>query len=341
MNTATFWAWCLLALALVSCSSADSAFSSPLGARSRLAGLSAPGDDTIWVVDGDMGDDDVTALMLAVEHFELAGVTTMFGLTHAEAGGKNALDALAYVGFHNVSVYTGQKQPLSGNHSFTQEAIEWSENIPTIYGYPQSSGTAQDGAVRFLVELIQTNPGRVSILCLGPLTNIAVALHNPYVADGLRHLYVMGGGIFKFENDTPNRQSEWNMYIDIQAAQETFSSGVPITMLGLDVCQYAEATEKLAAQLKKTANHSHLCHQLWKVVDVTKTWADPYIYDVLVPTFLIASGLDVFTTQEMRVSVNDDGRTVEDPRGHVVNVVLKVDEEWFNGFLQQVCDMSS
>ena len=186
------------------------------------------------VIDCDPGHDDAIALLLALAspEVELLGVTTVHGNQTLDKTTDNALRVLELVGRGDVPVAAGADRPLARDlhvaaHVHGESGLDGPE-LPAATATP-----VEQPAVDFLLEHATAG---VTLVPLGPLTNVALALDR-----GLRpeRIVLMGGAIAE-GNMTP--AAEFNIWADPEAAQRVFHAGVPVTMIGLDVTHRALLT---------------------------------------------------------------------------------------------------
>lgn len=215
------------------------------------------------LIDCDPGVDDAIALLLAIAAPELniLGITTVAGNVPLYIAQTNALyicelangglanSELANNGLANrpdIPVYGGCPGPLLRSPVFAMD-IHGKSGLGTLERpEPQMILQAQHG-VNFLIETLLLAPQPLTVVALGPLTNVAIALIlEPRIKDCIRELVIMGGAIGS-GNITP--EAEFNFFADPHAAQRVFSCGIPITLIGLDVTQQAIATPDRQARI--------------------------------------------------------------------------------------------
>ena len=183
------------------------------------------------VLDCDPGHDDAIALLLALAspEVELLGVTTTYGNQTLEKTTTNALRVLELVGREDVPVAVGADRPLErelvvAGHVHGESGLD-GPALPAATTEPLS-----DDAVAFIAECAP-----VTLVATGPLTNVARYL-DTRGSDGIERVVLMGGAIAE-GNYTP--AAEFNVWCDPEAAQRVFSSGLDVTMAGLDVTHKA------------------------------------------------------------------------------------------------------
>lgn len=188
--------------------------------------------------------DDSMALMLALQspEFEILGVTTVAGNESVERATSDVLRMLEIAGQADIPVYVGADMPLV--HEKSDFAVEnygkWYSNEPP----PEPPGgfatkeAEEQSAVAFIVDAVMARPGEVTLVAIGPLTNIAQAIRaEPDFASSVKQLVIMGGAIASLPdgagNITPN--AEFNFWVDPEAAYVTLRSGIPIELSPLNV----------------------------------------------------------------------------------------------------------
>jgi pyrimidine-specific ribonucleoside hydrolase len=204
------------------------------------ASTSPRGERCPVIIDTDPGIDDAIAIALACAspEIDLLGVTTVGGNTGIENTTGNALRLLHLFGRDDVPVAAGAARAL---------AFEADLGDPSIHGQGGLGGvqlslpdrTADPrGALALLTELIESHPEPVTLIAIGPLTNVALfAATRPDLYAKLDRLVIMGGGVHITGNHTPT--GEFNIWFDPEAAARVFSAGVEVTMVGLDVTHKA------------------------------------------------------------------------------------------------------
>ena len=195
------------------------------------------------IVDCDPGTDDVAALVLAHAlaqrgDLDVAAVTTVAGNVDVEQATRNALDVVGLLGW-DVPVARGAAKPLVAD-LVTAAEIHGTDGLLGVE-LPTSSRVA-DGrpAWQVMRDVAASSDQPIDVVATGPLTNVAVALATyPELGERLRRVVVMGGA-FLAGNTTP--AAEFNVYVDPEAAQRVFTSGVPFWLCPLDVTHEAYIT---------------------------------------------------------------------------------------------------
>lgn len=188
------------------------------------------------IIDTDPGTDDALALIMALNSPELdiLGLTTVEGNATLADTTRNALAVLEYMGRTDIPVYAGESTPLVGKFEHAYH-IHGPAGLTVSLPEPRLEPAA-GGAVDFIVETALALDGELTVIALGPLTNIARALmRDERVASAIRLVPVMGGQGADAGNVTP--YAEFNIWDDPHAANVVFESSVPTTLIGLDVCR--------------------------------------------------------------------------------------------------------
>ena len=188
------------------------------------------------IIDTDPGTDDALALMMALNFPDLSveGITTVGGNATLSETTENALRLMEYLeGKESVlPVAVGADRPAKGLYSHAyhvhgSDGLGISLPVSTLKPHTMS-------AVEFLRDRISASPGELTVIAIGPLTNVAAALDGrPDIADAIAEIIVMGGAVGVPGNITPH--AEFNIHEDPWAANAVFESGVPVTLVGLDV----------------------------------------------------------------------------------------------------------
>lgn len=195
------------------------------------------------IIDTDPGQDDAVAILLALASPELQvlGITAVAGNVPLPLTERNARIVCELAGRADVPVFAGCDRPL-GRDLVTAEHVHGKSGLDgPVLPDPTMALKAQH-AVDFIIDTLRDQPPHSVILCpLGPLTNIAMALEKaPDIATRIRQIVLMGGAYFEVGNITP--AAEFNIYVDPQAADIVFKSGVDIVVMPLDVTHQALVT---------------------------------------------------------------------------------------------------
>lgn len=189
------------------------------------------------IIDTDPGIDDAVAILLALatpEELEVLGIVAVAGNLPLVQTERNARRVCELAGRAAVPVYAGCERPILRPLETAEHIHRETARDRLLLPEPTIALQAQHG-VDFLVETLRAaEAGTITVCALGPLTNIAMALVKaPEITGRIGELVVMGGACFKLGNVTPT--AEFNIHVDPHAAAAVFESGIPITMLPLDV----------------------------------------------------------------------------------------------------------
>lgn len=324
----------LLTFALILCAVLAAAGSR--GAATGSAGAAvAP---TPVVVDTDMSTDDVLALLYLVRRFDvdLRAVTVSgTGLTRCPPGARNALDLLALAHRSDVPVACGLAEPLAG---FDQFPAEWRGGADALFGLllpPSARAPDGRGAVELLRATLETSPTPVTLLALGPLTDVAALLRaHPAVAPRIARVVVMGGAVHVPGNVGAGHESvEFNLWIDPLAASEVLASGIPITLVPLDATNDVPATISVALALQRHHYATPEATAAWEVMANSGLFlGGEYFWDPLAATAVTRPSTLRFADERLRVVTApgaDHGRVVAAPAGAPVRVAVGADRGAF------------
>ena len=278
------------------------------------------------IVDMDIGDDidDAFALALLLQspEIEIVGITTAWGDTALRA---QLLERMLRDTGHDA-IPVAQGVASTGNpQPFTQARYARRGKLP-----------AKVEAVGFLLEQIKRQPGQISLLALGPLTNIGAAIErDPATFGKLKQVAMMGGSVragYRKSQYVPSRPAdkEYNIVSDIAAAQKLFKSGVPIVMMPLDSTQIRlDEVERNALLGHGSAVTDALALMYHQWIDAYQPWSSnmPSMFDVVPVAWMIDP--NVCPTTQLRIVVTDDGFTREEAGKPNAAVCLASDQKRF------------
>jgi inosine-uridine nucleoside N-ribohydrolase len=220
------------------------------------------------IIDTDPGVDDALALILALQSPELQveAITTVSGNVPVDLATQNALAVLGLLPpGRRPPVAKGADQPLTrplstAVHVHGDDGLGGVSRLVSATGQPRyppaSAMLISQDAVTCLLDLIRSSPSELTLIALGPLTNLAHALRcDAHAIRQLAEVVIMGGAAAVPGNVTP--VAEFNIYVDPEAAQVVFASGLPITLIGLDVTEQVRMTAEMIDRYVR-ASHSPL-----------------------------------------------------------------------------------
>jgi inosine-uridine nucleoside N-ribohydrolase len=256
--------------------------------------------------------DDGMALLLALQspEVEILGITTVAGNESLERGTSDVLRLLEIVGRADIPVYRGADMPLvheKSDFATSNYGKWWSDEPPP----PPPGGFAKkqaesETAYDFLVRTVLSNPDAVTVVALGPLTNVAIALgKEPGLASNIKEIVIMGGAVAALPdgggNITPN--AEFNFWVDPEAARKTLRSGVPILLSTLNVSRKTKLTKKWYDEMVATETPiTALLKETMGPHFQTEPKRDWLMYDQVAMASLIDRTL--VTTKELYVDVD-------------------------------------
>ena len=210
------------------------------------------------IIDTDPGQDDAVAILLALsspEEIDVLGITAVAGNVPLPLTQRNARIVCELAGRPDVPVFAGCDTPLR-RKLVTAEHVHGKTGLdgPQL---PDPTMALQDAhGVEFIIDTVRAAAEGDMTLCpLGPLTNIATALQRaPEIAPRIREIVLMGGAYFEVGNITP--AAEFNIYVDPEAADIVFKSGIPITVMPLDVTHKALVTADRVNAFRKMGTHA-------------------------------------------------------------------------------------
>lgn len=187
------------------------------------------------ILDTDPGIDDALAFFLALAspEIQLEAITTVSGNVHVEHTTRNALALLTLAGRTDIPVARGCADPLLVQHVHAAE-VHGDNGVGGVALPTPAVQPVSQHAVDLIIERVLAAPGAITLVPIGPLTNLALALRRePSIAQKVREVVIMGGALRVPGNVTP--AAEFNIYVDPHAAHAVFHAGWPLRLVSLDV----------------------------------------------------------------------------------------------------------
>ncbi|UWR50230.1 nucleoside hydrolase [Phaeobacter inhibens] len=260
------------------------------------------------IIDTDPGQDDAVAILLALaspQEIDLLGITCVAGNVPLALTQTNARRVCEVAGRPDVAVHAGCDAPLQ-RPLITAEHVHGKTGLDGPELWDPTMPLAAAHGVDFIIDSLRREaPGTVTLCPLGPLTNIAAAFQKaPDIVDRVQEIVLMGGAYFEVGNITP--AAEFNIYVDPEAAAAVLTSGVPITMMPLDVTHKALATrarvEKIRALNTKVARFTAEMLDFFERFDVEKYGSEGGpLHDPCVIAYLIRP--ELFSGRKINVVV--------------------------------------
>lgn len=205
------------------------------------------------IIDTDPGIDDSMAILMAFQapNLDILGLTTVFGNVSTEDATRNALSLCEIAGCPGLPVAEGSLEPLKGGRPRVADFVHGSDGMGNLFLNPPKSKKIEKTASEFLVEKVSEYPGEVSILALGPLTNLALAIkRDSSFASNVKRLVILGGAFFALGNVNP--AAEANIYGDPEAADIVFTSGANIVVVGINITTQVKMTDSDLSELRQS-----------------------------------------------------------------------------------------
>jgi inosine-uridine nucleoside N-ribohydrolase len=307
-----------------------------------LGTFSAPvaaADPRPVIIDTDMTTDDFMATLLTLKNpdFAVEAITvTGTGWAFCDAGVQAALGIVALAGAGDIPVSCWRDDPLVGENPVP---ADWRTNLDSVaaLNLPEGGQPAEQDAVALFTSTVQASAEKVTVLAIGPLTNIAEAFNEtPSLIDNIEMIYVMGGAVDVpgSEVSEDNSSAEWNIYCDPIAAREVFESGVPITLIPLDATNDVPLSEDFLNQLeadKQTPAAEFIYTALHNSLDFIQS-GGYYFWDPLAAGIMADPGLATLTERDVTVidlQGPEFGRTKPVGNGPRIEVATSPDSEAF------------
>jgi len=302
------------------------------------------------IFDTDMAHEDIFSALFLLSHpsVDVRAITvTGTGEVHCGPGVEYALGLVALSGHEDIPVACGRETPLAGNHVFPSE---WRRDADEGYGVAMpKGGTPSDlSAPDLIIDLVQKSEEPISIVAVGPLTNIAEAFQiAPQISENIAEIYIMGGAVEVEGNvgnsgvGIDNKYAEWNIYIDPVAANILFNSGASITLVPLDATKDVPITRRFYNVLGDNLNtpSAALVHD---ILTANLGFVDSggfQFWDTLTSAIFTDPGIAAF--EEFHLTVVEEegpesGYTKPDPNGARIKVATSADRDKFEGLLLTV-----
>lgn len=264
------------------------------------------------ILDCDPGHDDAVAMLLAAGSpaIDLVGVTTIGGNQTLDKVTRNAQRVLTIANLHDIPVYAGCARPLlraprnagdvHGDSGMDVENFELPD--PAIE-------VEQAHAVDFIIDTVMASePGSITLVPIGPLTNIALAVRKePRIVERVKEVVLMGGG---YHEGNASAVAEFNVIVDPEAAHIVFNEPWDVTMVGLDLTHQALATDEIEAEVKAIGSDIAdfvvaLFGSFRKAYRANQGFEHPPVHDPCAVAYLIDPA--VVDTQKVPVDVELNG----------------------------------
>ncbi len=267
------------------------------------------------IIDCDPGHDDAVALMVTLAnpaHFNVLGITTVAGNTILENATKNVLEILEYLNI-SVPVSAGYEHPLLRKVQ-TAAFVHGESGMDGPVFPPLKTKPTGKHAIEFMKDAIESSEEKVTIIALGPLTNVGIFLKTfPQLKEKIETIVVMGGAIYG-GNILP--KAEFNIFQDPEAAKMVFESGCDIIMAPIEVCDEGGVLFTEVERFKNKGKANQLAYELFDYYGqycARNGFDRTVIYDMTPIIYLMKP--ELFETQWMNVTIECGG---ESTRGMTV-----------------------
>ncbi|CAN5513321.1 nucleoside hydrolase [soil metagenome] len=285
------------------------------------------------ILDVDTGLDDALALILAVRdpQVEIVAVTTLAGNINVWKATANTLSVLDQIGASDVPVHRGASRPLV-EPQFDASDIHGVTGLGDAVLTPSTRDVGADRGPAAIIRLAKSRPGEITLVCTGPLTNLAIALNvEPDLPNLLKQVVVMGGAYRVPGNTRPH--AEFNILLDPDAAKQVFEAEWPsLIAVGLDVTHITTISRAQWEKLRKgSTTEAKLTAAITQYTYLSRGREVFYLHDPLAlgvafdPTFVTTES----GTIDVVVEGPDRGRTIFTPGPSTTEVAFGVDAERF------------
>jgi inosine-uridine nucleoside N-ribohydrolase len=296
------------------------------------------------LIDTDCAIDDWMAILylLSSPQADVRAITVAAtGEAHAKPGVRTVQGLLALTSTRGVQVAAGRSTPLRGGQAFPL-LLRLAMDVRLLLRLPKPLEPVSDmDAAAVLTQAITTSPQPVTIVALGPLTNLAEALlAKPSLTEKIARIVIMGGAL-RVAGNIPeinprihNPYAEWNIFCDPYAADVVFQSGAAITLVPLDATNQAPLNDAFVEQLATgpATPASQFVVQAIRRIQRLLRGQTFYLWDPLAAVIAVRDSLAVKEQVRLRVCQEPGpelGRVVEDPDGGFVDVCTAVDRVAF------------
>lgn len=264
------------------------------------------------IIDTDPGIDDAMAIFVALQspELEVIGLTTIYGNVYTTLATRNALHLLEVAGRTDIPVAEGSHVTITkGTKLRIADFVHGTDGLGNQNFPPPNGKPIEQSAATFLVEQANKYPGEVTVVALGPLTNIALAIQlDPSFTKNIGRIVILGGAFAV--NGNVNPAAEANIFGDPESADIVFTNGADILAVGINVTHQVIFTD--ADREKLAASNGKLAQYLCKVLDVyyfyhhdSYNMKGVYLHDPA--TMLAAIDPSLFTWTEGAVRVQTSG----------------------------------
>ncbi|KAE9615794.1 putative inosine nucleosidase [Lupinus albus] len=266
------------------------------------------------IIDTDPGIDDAMAIFLALRspEIQVIALTTIYGNVYTTLATRNALHLLEVAGRTDIPVVEGSHVTLTkGTKLRIADFVHGADGLGNQNFPPPKGKPLEESAAAYLVQQAKENPGKITVVALGPLTNIALAIQlDPEFYKNIGQIVILGGAFAV--NGNVNPAAEANIFGDPDAADVVFTSGADILAVGINVTHQVVLTD--SDREKLASSNGNFAQYLNKILDVYFSYhreayntKGVYLHD---PTALLAAiDPSLVTCMEGIVRVQTNGIT--------------------------------
>lgn len=284
------------------------------------------------IIDTDMGVDDIVAINLLLDNskIKVKTISTVFGVSNLITGTKNLARILTFLGKINVPICQGSNSPRQAEN-FPKIDRQRANNLTLLKNILLPQKPAKKIVIKKL-NLKLNSP--ITLLCLGPLTNIAKIINqNLNYKKLIKRLVIMGGAIFSPGNVSPNWLTEYNIALDPDSAKIVFSSGLPITLIATDATKQVSATNKQFLKKVLAKNPQSPIGKIIKTIILNNRRDFNYFYDPLAAAILVEPKI-ISETKKITLSITPSGQTIGqiNPKSNI-SLITKINRKLFYKYL--------
>lgn len=292
------------------------------------------------ILDCDPGHDDAVAITLAAKSpkIDLLGITVVAGNQTLENTERNARNIVQCLGI-DVPVYAGCDRPMI-REKMTAGDIHGETGLDGPVFAPLTKELEKEHAVSYIIRTLMESDGDITMVTTGPMTNLGMAIRmEPKIVDKIKQIVLMGGA---YTNGNVTPAAEFNIIADADAAYVCFTSGRPITMMGLDVTRQVLCYPSIVERMGKVGNHAsklfvdlmgHFCKSQKEVFG----WEGGPLHDPVTIAYLIDPSVVEVKPMNVQIDIRSTqsyGRTNCDFFGYqqlpaTADVAIGIDAEKF------------
>lgn len=304
------------------------------------------------IIDSDMGPDDWVAILYLAQFNEVdLRIITISGTgeSHGFKGAMNCLRLLKFVNKENIPVAFGRATPLLGDHHFPK-IMRYVIDKMLFLNLPKTSKKPMNcSAVELLKHELSKSSEKITVLAIGPLTNIAeLIIQAPELKEKISKIYIMGGAVNVAGNIksialfSKNQTAEWNIYCDPHAANIVLQSGIPLVLIPLDATNAIPVEKAFIEKLNQNDTNSvnKFCYKVVKRLTSRVEKGKYFLWDVIAAIVMCAEFIATFESYKINVVEEEgeqSGRTkIDEVNGVEINVCTKVNQIQFESLFMKM-----